>query len=127
MPSRFPLPLNLRDGGAAGGTRIFILTSAFVFLSPTYGEILCPEGFETDGISTPRVLWPFIGPTSNAFPGAVLHDFSYRRSCPYRFTRKQADHLFLEAMEALEVGFFERHTIHKALRGFGWTAYHKRF
>jgi len=42
-------------------------------------RIVIPEGFEYDGASVPRIIWPFISPfTLRA--GAVVHDYLYRFS-----------------------------------------------
>lgn len=84
--------------------------------------ISVPAGFLTDFASVPRPLWwlyPRWGRYGNA---AVIHDFCYWQQ---QYGRKQADDIFLEAMEVLEVGSFNRYLFYAAARLFGCIAWRK--
>lgn len=84
------------------------------------GAVYVPAGFEMDFASVPRFFWRIYPPTGRYGKAAVIHDFLYRRSgC----SRDLADKIFLEAMEVLEVGWFTRHTIYRAVRMFGGCSY----
>jgi hypothetical protein len=71
------------------------------------------KGFRTDFASIPRVFRPIVSPLGRHGKAAVLHDFL----CASKIvSRKEADELFLEAMEALEVGWLKRQTMYRAVR-----------
>ena len=82
-----------------------------------------PDGFMTDFATVPRALWwllPRWGRYGNA---AVIHDFLYRDQ---KRTKKAADDIFLEAMQVLEVSWFEQRALYLAVRIFGRCAWNKR-
>ena len=85
------------------------------------GEIInVPIGTYTDFASIPRPLWavfPRWGKYGNA---AVIHDWMYWSQSR---SRKEADDIFLEGMEVLEVPNWKRNTIYYAVRLFGWLAW----
>lgn len=80
---------------------------------------MMPEGAETDGASTPAVLWEkfdeeWLPPFGTYWPAAVLHDCAYRNTLMVmntidssgdlvkaNLTKKQCDDLLKEAMESL--------------------------
>jgi len=117
MNPSFPLPLNLTDGGLRGDTRLFRLTSPFIYLS-SRGQITVPLGFTTDGASIPRVFWSLLGPFGPYFEAAVIHDFLYS---PWSdgFSRAEADSIFKEAMFNLGLDWPRREAIYRAVRLFG--------
>jgi uncharacterized protein DUF1353 len=83
-------------------------------------KINVPEGFVTDFASVPRPLWiifPRWGKYGNA---AVIHDYLYWQQ---KYSRKRADELFLEAMEVLSVGWFQKYSLYYAVRLFGCCAW----
>jgi hypothetical protein len=41
-------------------------------------RIVVPAGFETDGASVPRLLWPVFPPWGVLFFGSIIHDFGYQ-------------------------------------------------
>ena len=123
--NKFPLPLLLEDVGTVNGTQVFELLSDFIFISDIHGELKAKKGFKSSGISTPRIIWPLIGPTSGAFRISLIHDMLFAQDCPYNLTRKQADDIMLEGCEVLGLSFIERHAIHKALRLFSWMFWKK--
>ena len=92
---------------------------------PTF--ITVPSGFVSDFASMPwaaRRILPSFGPWARA---AVLHDYLYRtRGEGGRWTRKQADDMFAEAMAAIarersdgQPDALKRAIIHRAVRAFG--------
>lgn len=76
-------------------------------------SVIVPKGFVSDGPTIPRLLWnllPIFGSYSRA---GFLHDYLCARIAignphPQVKTRKQADHVFLDAMKALNVGVITR-------------------
>lgn len=84
--------------------------------------IRVPAGFETDFASVPRLLWPILDPTGPYGKAAVLHDWLYRTRG--LATRDQADRVFLEAMEALGVGWWTRTIMYRGVRVGGGRSYH---
>ena len=83
-----------------------------------------PEGFVSDGASIPRLLWTLLGhpwaePHGRA---AVLHDWLYATGL---VTRARADALFLESLQALEVGRVKRWTLCAGVRAGGWLAWRR--
>ena len=89
-------------------------------------KITVPVGFLTDFASIPKSVWSLIGhPTGRYGKAAVVHDYVYRTSC-LKYTRKQADQIFLEGMKVLEVGYLKRYSIYWAVRSFGWTSFKRR-
>lgn len=81
------------------------------------GKILtAPAGFVTDFASVPwlfRRVFPMSGKYSRA---AVIHDFVYQMGC---CPRKEADHIFLEIMEALKVNRITRNSMYYSVRAGG--------
>ena len=118
--SRFTEPLvvtPLTDG------KTWITLSDFGYEIGTEGSgniIHVPIGTYTDFASIPRLLWaifPRWGKYGNA---AVIHDWLYWDQAR---RRREADKIFLEGMEVLEVPDWKRHTIYLAVRWFGWFAW----
>lgn len=126
MINKFPNKLVLEDIGAINGTQIFKVVEDFKFISDKFGELVCPSGFLTDGVSTPRILWALIGPTSRAFKIAVIHDYLFSINCKYKLTRSEADSVMLEGCKYLGLPWWECQSIHKALMLFSWTCWKKK-
>lgn len=79
--------------------------------------VAVPQGFTTDFASIPRLFWivlPRWGKYGNA---AVVHDYLYYDQSR---SRREADQIFFEAMEVLEVPYWQRDPMHWAVRAFGW-------
>lgn len=85
------------------------------------GDVISvPIGTYTDFASIPRLLWaifPRWGKYGNA---AVIHDWMYWNQPR---SRREADDIFLEGMEVLEVPKWKRNTIYYAVRWFGCFAW----
>lgn len=83
-----------------------------------------PKGFESDGASVPRIFWSIYPPWGKYAEAAVLHDYHYR-TISLSIKRKEADKIFLIGMKELEVGFFSRHIIYRAVRIFAYFTWKK--
>ena len=84
--------------------------------------ITVPEGFITDFASVPRAFWWLLPPAGKYAGAALVHDYLYRT---HLYSRKDADDIFLEAMEVLQVPRWKREIMYYAVRMFGWKAYSK--
>ena len=91
-----------------------------------------PVGFITDFASIPRILWNILPPWGQYGKAAVIHDFMYTEHKYSTFSaegvesfvqieRKQADDIFLQAMEVLGVNWITRYAMYAAVRVFGNT------
>jgi len=118
----FPDELHLTPAGFnAEGDRLFRLMAPFSYRS-SRGTITVPAGFVTDGASIPRVFWSILEPFGPYFEAALIHDFLYS---PWnrRFTRRQADLIFKEAMFNSGLDWVRRETIYRAVRLGGWASF----
>ena len=79
-------------------------------------KIVVRNGFVTDFASVPRLLWWLLPPWGTYGKAAVIHDYMYQTRTR---TRKQADDIFLEAMEVLSVAKWKRALMYRAVRVFG--------
>lgn len=103
-----------------GVPRRGVLVRDLVFISPTLGKRVVRAGFDTDYASIPRIFWSIYPPDGEYTDSAVVHDSEYWEQT---LTRKEADRVLLEGMEALGVPWHRRHIIHKAVRLGGWLAW----
>ena len=91
-------------------------------------EITVPSGFINDLASIPRLFQSIVPKVAKHRRAAVVHDYLYRErgSLPYaKFTRKQADQIFLEAMKADDVRWTRRRVMYLAVRAGGWVYWRK--
>lgn len=79
-----------------------------------------PIGFHTDFASIPRLFWAFLPRWGKYGNAAVIHDYLYWHQPR---TRREADDIFLEGMEVLEVPKWKRKAIYFAVRWFGSIAW----
>lgn len=87
-------------------------------------HVVVPRGFITDLASVPRALRAVLDVNGPSRAPAVLHDFCY---CAQETkTRKEADELFLTALEACGVGLIERRMFYAGVRAGGWVYWRKR-
>lgn len=88
--------------------------------------IKVPKGFETNFASIPRLFWGIYPPTGGGTSktkygkASVLHDFLYDQGI---HDRKTCDKIFLEAMEAMNVGKFTRYLFYYCVRLFARKHY----
>lgn len=100
----------------------WVLTHQVIAKLNGYPTIKVPHGFHTDGASVPRIFWNICPPMSNYTNAAVVHDFLYVRRGDLetkKFTREEADEIFLLAMIELGVAKWRRGVMYKAVRWFG--------
>lgn len=109
-----PLVLEYLDG------HNYRLVNTFQYDS-SIGTITVLAEFVTDFASIPKFLWNILPPTGKYGKAAVIHDYLYRT--PGAASKEIADAIFLEAMNALGVGFWTRYTMYLAVRLFGGCAY----
>lgn len=93
-------------------------------------EVAVPAGFETDFASVPRFFWRLFPPAGSGVGAAygraaVIHDYLYRTpgAC---VSRRAADRIFREAMEAEGVAGWRRWTLWLAVRVFGGRSWRGR-
>lgn len=88
--------------------------------------ITVPCGFVTDFASIPNFI-QLILPNSIGRRAAIIHDYLYRSGgLAGKYTRKQSDEIFLEALEVLGVRFTRRITLYTGVRIGGWAAWKNR-
>ncbi len=63
----------------------------------TYKGITIPEGFKSDGASTPRFLWSIIPPFKATKKGAFIHDYLCK-TAGGQSDRKEADKMFRDIL-----------------------------
>lgn len=105
------------------------------YLTSQGDTIVARAGFVTDLASIPRAFWLFIAPVDLRVVGPTIHDVIYRSggevSPPVGevlpservFTRKEADDIFLEAMERDQVTYWKRMAAYHAVTVFGGSAW----
>jgi len=96
--------------------------------------IVIPKGFITNFASIPRLFWSIYPPLGygkgfNYAKSAMLHDFLYtsnaKNSAGQRYTRKEADEIFLESMLAVGVYRFNAYLFWICVRLFGRKNYER--
>jgi len=97
------------------GTPFRIIYKPFVYVTKRGSTITVPEGYNTDLASVPRGLWNFSPPGGKYREAAVIHDYIYT-DLTIRFTKKEADRIFLEAMEEIGINWFQRKLMYAAVR-----------
>ena len=83
-------------------------------------EVRVPDGFCTDLTSVPQVFWSLLPRTGKYAYAAIIHDYLYWAQTT---TRLEADDTLFAAMQDTEVGTFKLHTIYRAVRAFGNSAW----
>lgn len=95
-------------------------------------KIVVPAGFITNFASIPRVFWSIYPPLGygkgfNYGKSAMLHDYLYssfaKKPSGERYTRKEADDIFLESMLAVGVYKFNARLFWLMVRAFGKLSY----
>jgi hypothetical protein len=97
-----------------------VLVQPFVFKSDTAGVITVPAGFVTDYASVPRLPFAYLLFGGVADEAAVIHDFLYSSGT---VSRKIADAVFREAMQACDVAGWRRWPMWLGVRMFGGSHY----
>jgi len=87
-----------------------------VLESFSYGDIVIPVGYKTNGADIPRPLWIFFPPNRSTYlPAVIIHDYL----CDIKEFKK-ADELFKEILILLEINKFTIWVFYKGVR-----LYHK--
>lgn len=87
-------------------------------------DISVPTGFVNDLASIPRIFQSIVPKVAKHRRAAVIHDYLYANKGKLgyaKFTRKQADQVFLEAMKVDGVRWTRRRIMYMAVRAGGWT------
>lgn len=91
----------------------------------SFGTVTAHEGFDSDGASVPAIIRPIINPHGQLRFASAPHDVTYYYGAlsaepdARKVTRKEADQIIMEAMEACGSNAAMRHTVYRALRWFG--------
>lgn len=96
------------------------LLEPLVYVTEAGETITIPAGAESDGASTPQVIWNQLPPFGTYWLATVLHDFLYRLSSK---TQLECDDLLFEAMCSLGVSKFAREAIYAGVRVGGKGAF----
>lgn len=109
------------------GSRLWRVERSFTYYlgseeNPS-GKITVPKGFITDFASVPRAFWWLFPPDGQYTQAAVLHDYLYFKAFS---SRKWADEIFYEAMGVLEVPWWKRKLMYRAVRLFGWIPWRNK-
>lgn len=120
-----------RERPARKDEKDYVLLGALIYQDGELGGdgaiVRVPLGFVTDLASVPRLLWAVIAPFGLHASAAVLHDWLYRSDgARRRFSRRQADRMFREAMVVSGTPKFRAWLMWLAVRSpFGFLAYHR--
>lgn len=105
-----------------------ILMEPLVYVSNAGKTIIVPRGAQSDGASTPRVIWATLPPTGLYWKACLLHDALYRSTATdedgntLSLSREESDDLLLEAMVSLRVPDWQRKAIYEGVRlGGSWA------
>jgi hypothetical protein len=79
-----------------------------------------PKHNDSDGASTPRLIWGIVPPFGRHWRPAAAHDHWYRNT---QYPKIRCDALFLEAMESCGVSWFWRHVIYWGVKFGGHGAF----
>jgi len=85
---------------------------------------IVPAGFLTDGASVPRWFWGLVAPWGNYGQAAALHDYLieygvvFHNNQRVNISRKEADHVFNEAMRVAGVSKWQRRIMFLSVRAY---------
>lgn len=96
--------------------RTWVLVKPLFFVLNEEESYTVPKGFRTDLASVPRPLWSVFPRWGKYGRAAVLHDYLYETK---KVSKKQADKLFLKAMECDKVPLWKRTAMYYAVSVFG--------
>lgn len=83
-------------------------------------EQTIPSGFETDGATVPRFLWPLFPRVGPYFSATIVHDYMYANAIG---SKREADKLFLLNLKRLGVSKVRRTLMYWAVRLYGRGQY----
>lgn len=116
MTGKFLSPLHVEKAGGR-----WVLIDPLSYYSPRLGKtVTVPMGFWTDFASVPRLPFVYLLFGDVAHEPAVIHDYLYK----IRWTsRREADGVLLEALEAVGVPWWRRWPMWWGVRLAGWAWY----
>lgn len=93
-----------------------------VITLPSVGTLHIPAGFQTDGGSKPRILWPILGhPLSlDRYPGYIVHDYLYQAQ---PVSRRAADEALVEVWRRIGVAPWRCAIEYAGVRVGGWIGW----
>lgn len=114
MPFVTSLRVELIDHLTNDGQGTWLLMSPLKYVATNGIEYVIPEGFATDFASVPRIPLAYLLAGCTAHAPAVLHDWLIRSNyCK----REEADLLFREAMESIDMPNWRINIMYNAVRG----------
>lgn len=124
----FDAPLSVIHDKAASaklGKKYWRVTVSFKFYVGAEIEdtwVYVPEGYLTDGATTPKFLWWLLPPWGEYGQAAVVHDILcddlliWKAGQLHAISRKEADDIFYEAMKVAGVSFWKRWLMYGGVR-----------
>ena len=100
--------------------RVFSLLEAFSYTRKDGQVVEVPVGSESNGASTPRLLWRVFPPFGRYWKAAFLHDHLYERG---EYEKTFCDETFMESMEWLGVPETVARTLYEGVHLLGWPAW----
>jgi hypothetical protein len=86
-------------------------------------HLVVRAGFLSDGISSPKIIWPWIGPYApDTFPAGLAHDALYAAEL---LPRAECDAEFERLMIYCGAGYLKSRAAWLAVRGFGWAVWRR--
>jgi len=128
MTNKFPDVPQFEEACYRNESLVIRMLAMFRYFS-SYGVVVIPTGFLSDGASIPRIFWNIFSPFGLYLKAALIHDFLYSKDSDeiFKCDRSTADLIFKEAMFNLGIGWVKRETIYRAVRLGGWMSYKKKF
>lgn len=127
--STFTDPLILKFLDTNEAKRFEVVSPFTYYIDRLEGDLKVevPIYFRTDFASVPRVFWRVIPPVGLYGKAAVVHDYLCEKGTAwqkdvsgnwsfYAVSRKEADHIFRDAMKVLEVGKVKRNVMFWGVR-----------
>ena len=96
------------------------ILSPLVYSSDEFGEIVVPRWYVTEFSSIPRLPLALRLCGNAAHAAKTVHDYLYSHGV---VSRKAADRIFLDAMDASGVPSWRRYPMFFAVRLLGWMLY----
>jgi hypothetical protein len=98
----------------------------FIWVSKRMQWVVIPAGFITDFATIPQPLSKVLRSCGDWDKATLVHDFVYSKKCDMKFSRKECDDLFLEAMNDCGVGYMTSRAMYLAVRVFGGLYFKKQ-
>jgi hypothetical protein len=97
----------------------------------SFGMVIVPKGFDSDGASVPWAVRWIINPHGQLRYASGPHDGAYHFGAlsdqpdARKLNQKEADQIIMEAMEACGSNAAMRHAVYSSLRMFGFVAWNR--